>query len=66
MTDEYQMVASLLSMDVETMCTAAERDEKLALGLLQELKKRKDKLINDKKYREGRFNATQTIFNIKR
>jgi len=62
--DEYQKVASLVCMDIDTVLQAAERKPDMALDLLRMLKDKKDAVVNDKQCRDMRYGATCTIFNI--
>ena len=62
MLSEYQMSAALMSMDIDVAIKAVTRKPELAIDILHDLKKRKDKIINDKGYRETRYGATCGIF----
>ena len=61
---EYQKVAALLAMDIDTMLLTAEANPQIALGLLKKLKERKDTLINDRQIRDVRYSATVSVFNL--
>ena len=61
---EYQKVAALLAMDIDTMLVTAEANPQIALGLLKKLKERKDIIINDRQVRDVRYSATASIFNL--
>lgn len=64
MVDEYQKIAALLCLDIDTITTTAERNPDMALGLLQMLKERKDDMVNDPKIRDIRYSACCTIFTL--
>ena len=63
-SDEYQQVAALLAMDVQTTYMAAKNHPEMALDLLEMLDMKREQLINDPKYREMRYNATRTVFAV--
>jgi len=63
-TTEYQKVAALLAMDIDTMLLTAEANPQIALGLFKKLKERKDLIINDKQVRDTRYYATARVFNL--
>jgi hypothetical protein len=64
MVDEYQKVAALLCLDIDTVMVTAERHPDMALGLLKMLKERKDNMVNDPVIRDVRYSACCTVFNL--
>jgi hypothetical protein len=64
MVTEYQQVAALLCMDIDTWVETAENNPEMALDALRELKKRKDEMIGDENIREMRYNAACALFSL--
>ena len=64
MADEYKQVAAILALDIDTFVTASEHNPEMALGFLKELKTRKDKIVEDSKHRNMRYEAISVIFNL--
>lgn len=65
MAEDYQKVAALLSMDIQTHAMAAASHPKLAEGLMAKLEERRLLIINDDEYRDRRYAAATTVFNAK-
>jgi len=61
---DYQKVAALVCLDIDTVVKAAKAKPELAIDLLVMLKERKDDLVNIKKVRDGRYSATVNIFTL--
>lgn len=64
MVDDYQKVAALLSMDIQTHAMAAANNPKLAAGLMAELEKKRLRVINDAEHRDMRYGAAQLVFTV--
>jgi len=64
MAEDYQKVAALLSMDIQTHAMAAASNPKLAAGLMAELEKKRLRVINDAEHRDMRYGAAQTVFTV--
>ena len=62
--EKYRMIASLLSLDIELCYRTINSRPDLAVKLIDNLKEKKDNLINDTQCREARFNACNTISNL--
>ena len=65
--DEYQQVAAILALDIDTLATVAENDEfdaDFLRVMIVRLKRNKDLAISDAKVRESRYNAINMIFNV--
>ena len=65
MAEDYQKVAALLSMDIQTHAMAAASHPKLAEGLMAKLEERRLLIINDDEYRDRRYDAATTVFDAK-
>ena len=61
---DYQKVAALLSMDIQTPAMAAASNPKLAGGLMEKLEERRLRIINDAEYRDMRYGASQTVLAV--
>lgn len=61
---EYQKVAALVCMDIETAAIAAANKPESAPALLRLLKEQKDKAINDKSSRDERYKAACLLFSL--
>ena len=59
---EYQQVAALICMDIDVAVMAAINNPIMAIEFLEDLKTRKDKLINDAEYRNMRYSASVSLF----
>ncbi len=64
MTCEYKKAAALLSMDIDTIVSAAESNPNHALELLRLLKAKKDVIVSDEAARNTRYVASCNVFNI--
>jgi len=62
--NEYQQVAALLSMDIKVLAKTVENNPEMAQQTIVELENRRQKIINDKEYREMRYNAMGVVHNI--
>jgi hypothetical protein len=61
---EYQKVAALLSMDIQTMSMAVARHPDMAAAMFAKLEENRLRIINDVDYRELRYGASMVVFNI--
>ncbi len=64
MACEYKKAAALLSMDIDTIVSAAESNPNHAMELLRLLKAKKDVIVSDDDVRNTRYVATCSVFNI--
>ena len=62
MISEHQQVAALVCWDIDTWLEQAEKYPETALECFREVKKNKDKAINDPKAREMRYSAACSLF----
>ena len=59
---EYQKVAALVCLDIDTIVKAAESKPELAMDFLLKLRGMKDKVVDDEKNRDTRYAACQSVF----
>ena len=67
--NEFQQVAAIVCMDIDTLAKVAENDEfdaDFLRMMIFRLKKQKDLAISDAKSRETRYNAITVVFNVAR
>lgn len=64
MVSDYQKVAALLSMDIQTHAMAAASNPKMASELMAALEERRLRLIADADWRDMRYGAAQTVFEV--
>jgi len=64
MADEYQKVAALVCMDIDTIFSAAERNPERAMDFLELLKAKKDDIVNNQNIRDTRYKATCNVFAV--
>jgi len=61
---DYQKVAALLSMDVQIYAKVVANDPSMAVEAMADLEKRRLRLIEDADWRDMRYAAAGTIFNV--
>jgi hypothetical protein len=61
---DYQKVAALLSMDVQIYAKVVANDPSMAVEVMADLEKRRLRLIEDADWRDMRYAAAGTIFNV--
>ena len=72
MTDkaiEYQQAAALFAMDAQIWAMlvrkfAKENNTDLLMSLADDIEERRERIINDKEYREMRYNASAMVHSI--
>jgi len=61
---EFQKVAALLSMDIQTMSMAVANNPKFAVDMFAKLEENRLRVINDVDYRNMRYGASMVVLNI--
>jgi len=61
---EYQKSAALMALDITTLYSAAKRKPEMALEFFEMLHDRKEKITNDKEYRDSRFSAACVLISM--
>ncbi len=64
MPDEYQKVAALLSLDIQTMSMAVTNNPHLAVGMFEKLEANRQRLIRDVDWRDMRYAAAVNVFTV--
>jgi hypothetical protein len=64
MADDYQKVAALLSLDIQTTAMAVANNPDMAGGLMKLLEERRLRVINDAEHRDMRYGAACTVFTV--
>lgn len=64
MVDEYQKVAALLSMDIQSHALAAANNPHMAQGLMEKLEEKRLLVTNDAEYRDRRYSAACSMFSV--
>ena len=62
---EYQQVAALLAMDIEVFSKTVEHNPEMAKDAIEELAKRRERILTDKEYRDMRYGAASTLAGLK-
>ena len=65
--NEFQQVAAITCMDIDTLAKVAENEEfdaDFLRMMIIRLKKQKDLAISDAKVRKVRYNALTVVFNV--
>ena len=65
--DEYQQVAAILALEIELKIDMIQHDQwtkEELIELFEDLADVREKTINDKEYRENRYNTLGMLFNL--